>query len=110
MSTSTMDLDRILKTALRERADGDTDGLLEEILRTAAVTPQRRSAWALPAMPRRLLLVAVATLLLVALLGAVAVLSGLLPDPVPVLPENGPIMVQRGGPLVAVNPETQRNP
>ncbi len=109
MSTSSMDLDRVLKAALAERAAGGSGNLLEEIVGTAVLTPQRPSVWSLPVLPRRLALVAAATLLLAALLGAVAVLSGLLPNPVPVpvLPENGPIAGPRGG-LVAINPETQR--
>ena len=117
MTVSSMDLDRILKAALAERTAGGSGQLLEEIVRAAESTPQRGS-WGTIQLPRMAVLLA-ATILVLALLGAVAVGAGLLPLPEPPSPpvpqtienpRNGAIVISAGDAIVGTTLDDSVSP
>jgi dipeptidyl aminopeptidase/acylaminoacyl peptidase len=98
-----MNTDELLKRGLMQRAAGNADGFLEQIVGAVGAAPQRRALpWHVPARPRWLLAFALLALLVAALAGAIAIGSR---PPKPSPPSgpmsryhhNGSILVMSGG-------------
>jgi len=83
--------DDLLRRALAERTAGSSEELLGQIVRAAAATPQRRAwSWRVTSRTQRLLLLGAVALLLAALVGAIAVGSGLFRQPNPSPKQDSP--------------------
>lgn len=100
--------DALLAEALRRRAGHADDRLLPDILASTEAMAQRRG-WFLSVVPRRWLLLGAIAMLLVALLGALAIGSGLVKPPrLPMLQyhHNGEITIGVGSALVGIDSAT----
>jgi WD40-like Beta Propeller Repeat len=106
--------DDLIAQVLRLRAAEPSAGLLDDIVRSARATPQRRGWWGLGTGPGQLSRRAVQVLAVVLLLAAAAVAAAvgarlLRPEPpAPALLPNGEIVAVRDGVLVAFDPVTHQ--